>query len=193
MITMEFDELKKIWDSQNNRSLYALDEEALHRRILSKKKKTGYVASKAELIMIGSNVLAVGIIIGSLIINKNGNFYTYLLATGMAMVAMLVLMSRLRRINAKDRFESTMLGDLNHAIKNVRYSLWFSRSMQWVLLFIAVFTTLSVWDKGTEWWKLILVIAFFMVCYIASRRENGCIRSEMSRLIRLRDNLQREE
>ena len=34
---MEFDELKKIWDSQNNEVLYAINEKALHDRIRTKK------------------------------------------------------------------------------------------------------------------------------------------------------------
>ena len=36
---MEFDELKQVWDSQNNELLYAINEQALHNRILSKKKQ----------------------------------------------------------------------------------------------------------------------------------------------------------
>ncbi len=36
MITMEFDEMKKIWDAQNNQPLYVIDEKALHNRIQSK-------------------------------------------------------------------------------------------------------------------------------------------------------------
>src|SRR5690349_6966310 len=38
MITMEFDEIKKIWDAQNNQPLYVIDEKALHNRIQSKMK-----------------------------------------------------------------------------------------------------------------------------------------------------------
>jgi hypothetical protein len=36
MITMEFDEMKKIWDAQNNQPLYVLDEKALHNRFSGK-------------------------------------------------------------------------------------------------------------------------------------------------------------
>src|SRR4051812_47574418 len=43
MITMEFDEMKKIWDSQNNEPLYAINEKALYNRILSKKKQAHHI------------------------------------------------------------------------------------------------------------------------------------------------------
>src|SRR4051812_1101237 len=36
MRTMEFDEMKKIWDAQNNQPLYVIDEKGLHNRIQSK-------------------------------------------------------------------------------------------------------------------------------------------------------------
>ena len=35
---MEFDEMKKIWDSQTNQTLYSIDENALYNRILSRRK-----------------------------------------------------------------------------------------------------------------------------------------------------------
>ena len=34
---MEFEELKKIWDTQNNKPMFIIDEEALHRTIQKKK------------------------------------------------------------------------------------------------------------------------------------------------------------
>ena len=38
MITMEFDELKKVWDSQNKEPMYVIDEQALHQAHSYQKK-----------------------------------------------------------------------------------------------------------------------------------------------------------
>ena len=46
---MEFEELKKIWDTQNNQPMYAINEEALHNRILTKKRKTNKISSKIRM------------------------------------------------------------------------------------------------------------------------------------------------
>ena len=43
MTIMEFEDLQKIWDTQNNKPMYVINEEALHRRILSKKNKASLV------------------------------------------------------------------------------------------------------------------------------------------------------
>jgi len=37
---MEFKEMKKIWDTQNDEALYVINEDALHRRIKAKKMGT---------------------------------------------------------------------------------------------------------------------------------------------------------
>ena len=49
---MEFDEMKKIWDSQNNEPLYGINEKALHNRILSKKKQAHHITNISELLAI---------------------------------------------------------------------------------------------------------------------------------------------
>ncbi len=33
---MEFEEMKKIWNTQNKKNIYVFDEEALHRRVIKK-------------------------------------------------------------------------------------------------------------------------------------------------------------
>ena len=53
---MEFDELKQVWDSQNNELLYAINEQALHNRILSKKKQAYHITNVSELLMIIVNM-----------------------------------------------------------------------------------------------------------------------------------------
>ena len=61
---MEFEELQKIWDSQNNRPVYAIDEKALHNRILSKKRQAYHITNTTELLLIIVNVAAGGLILG---------------------------------------------------------------------------------------------------------------------------------
>ncbi len=41
---MEFDEMKQIWDSQNNKLMYGIDEKALHNRILTKKRQAFHIS-----------------------------------------------------------------------------------------------------------------------------------------------------
>ena len=53
---MEFDEMKKIWDAQNNQPLYVMDENALYKRIQSKMNSLLHVTSTSELGLIVINL-----------------------------------------------------------------------------------------------------------------------------------------
>src|SRR5678810_945300 len=66
MITMEFEELKKIWDAQNGQPLYAINEKAMYNLILSKKKQAHHITNISELI-----IIIVYIITGSLVLGMN--------------------------------------------------------------------------------------------------------------------------
>lgn len=58
---MEFDEIKKIWDAQNNQPLYVIDEKALHNRIQSKMKDVLLRANVNEWGVIIINLCTAGI------------------------------------------------------------------------------------------------------------------------------------
>jgi hypothetical protein len=48
---MEFEELRKIWDAQNNQPLYAINEKAMYNLILSKKKQAHHITNISELLI----------------------------------------------------------------------------------------------------------------------------------------------
>lgn len=189
---MEFEDMKRIWDTQNNEPVYAINEETLRRRIAGKKKHTRRATSLTELIVIVANILAAGIIIISGIMEGEHSTFAYLAAAVMLLIAIFMTVSRIRRMKAQDRFESSILGDLDHAIANAQYQVWFSRTVRWGLFPIAAFTTLAVWDDGTAWWKLLLVLGFFVLTYFLSGKEYEWIVRKKNKLVALRDNLQRE-
>lgn len=192
MITMEFEEMKRIWDSQNNEPVYAINEEALRKRIADKKKHVSYTTGLSELIIIGANILAAGIVVVSGALKGESNTFVYLLTIVMILTAVFMTISRVRRMRSENRFESTMLGDLDHAIANARYQVWLGRAGQWGLLPIALFTTLSAWQDGTTWWKLLLVLAFFIGGYFLSGKEYKYVKHKKDKLEALRDNLQKQ-
>ena len=66
MITMEFEEMKKIWDAQNNEILYGINEKAMHNHILSKKKQAHHITNISELL-----IIIVYIITGSVVLGMN--------------------------------------------------------------------------------------------------------------------------
>ncbi|HLX91226.1 MAG TPA: hypothetical protein VKR32_06060 [Puia sp.] len=161
MKIMEFDELKKIWDGQNNKPLYVLDEKALHNRIQSKMNKGLRIANISELVLI---IVYLGA--GSLMISLNGfksgaNIFMYVEAVWMFATVAYVVMGRIRRIKASRRFDRSVDGDLNHAIALATYQLRLSQITIWNLLPMGAIMIFS----GLEAGKLLKVSAVILVSF----------------------------
>jgi len=91
---MEFDELKKIWDSQNNEPLYGFNEKALHNRILSKKRQAYHITNISEFLGIIANISAGAFILGVTFFKQSGNISMYFLSAWMVISGLYFLDSR---------------------------------------------------------------------------------------------------
>jgi len=140
---MEFDEMKKIWDAQNNQPLYVIDEKALHNRIQSKMNKGLRVANISESMLIIVNLGA-----GSLMLSLNGcksgaNIFMYVESAWMFATVVYVVVSRIRRIKAGRRFDRSIHGDLDHGIHLINYQMRISQITRWNLLPMGAILILS--------------------------------------------------
>lgn len=172
MITMKFEEMKKIWDEQNQQSLYAINEEALHDHTRAKKQSAKHTSNFSEIFLIIANIAATAIILVSSFIKNNGNIYIYVLAGLMVITAVFVFVGRMRRKKRESNFEQSMLGDLNHAIANAAFQVRLSQIMRWYILPVGVLTTLAVWQNETQIWVLFLILLFFGIAWLAGGWEH---------------------
>ncbi|MBT1705855.1 hypothetical protein [Chryseosolibacter indicus] len=187
---MEFDEMKMIWDAQNNKPLYTIDEEGLYKHIVSKKKKARHITNVSELLLIVAN-LASGVLIAAL--NFFGEHATpigYAIAVWMLGTALYVLVSRIRRINQQHQFDRSMMGDLRHAVSDATYQVRLSLLMRWNMLPIAVFTFVGLWNGAKSIWIAIGALIFFGIVYYASRWEHSIYKSRKRELEALQKMLQ---
>lgn len=173
MITMKFDELQKIWDSQNNQPLYIINEKAMHNHIQSKMKQASHITNISELLII---ILYIGV--GSFILALNlfkesGNISMYLVAAWMLATALYVLVSRIRRIKENHRFDRSMHGDLHHAISVATYQVRLSQIMRWNMLPVVALTLLGIWEGGKSFWVAGFLLIFFALAYYASGWEHN--------------------
>lgn len=187
---MEFEELQKIWDTQNNQPLYALNEKAMYNRILSKKKKAYHIANISELLLIVVYIGAGSFILGVNLFNQSESVFMYLLSVWMFGSALYSLVSRIRRIKGNRRFDRSMRGDLEHAISIATYQVRLSWIMRWNTLPIAALTILGVWQSGTPLWVVALLLIFFVLgnyasgwehnIYIARKRELEILQTKLA-------------
>src|SRR5579872_36370 len=115
MITMEFDEMKQIWDTQNSQPFYVIDEKAMQNRL--QRKRHSVFTSISEWILIVSYLGVVTVLVGvNLFVLPKANIFLYLEAAWMFSTVVVLVVSQFRRIKAGHRFDRSIHGDLDHGI-----------------------------------------------------------------------------
>ena len=190
---MEFEELQQIWDLQNNQPMYAINEKALHNRILSKKKQTYHITNVSELLLIMVNIGAGCIILGMNFYGQPGSIFMYLLSAWMFGTALYVLVSRIRRIQGDRRFDRSVRGDLHHAISVATYQLSLSQIMRWNILPIGSLVLLGIWGGGKSVWVAVLTVIAFSLAYHAGAWEHSIYKARKRELEILQNKLENEK
>jgi hypothetical protein len=190
---MEFEEMKKIWDSQNNEPIYGINEKALHNRILSKKKQGYQITNISELLSIVAYTITGCFILGMNLHSHSGNVFMYILSAWMLGSALWLLQSRIRRINGDHRFDRSMLGDLAHAVSMATYQVRLSLLIRWNILPIGTLILLGLWDGGKSVWILLGILAFFILTNYTSGWEHNIYKARKRELEILQDKLANED
>ena len=186
---MEFEQLQKIWDAQNNQPLYTINEKAMYNIILSKKKQAHHITNASELLLIIVNILSGSFV---LVVNyfRQGNIFLYLSAAWMFGSALFILLSRIKRKKGDSQFDRSMQGDLNHAISVATHQVYISEIMRWNILPIAGFCLLGLWDGGKPVWIVAAVLIFFALTFYASRWEHNIYKRKKRELEILKNKLE---
>jgi hypothetical protein len=193
MITMEFDEIKKVWDSQNNEAIYGINEKVLHNRIVAKKNQSYHITNVSELLAIIVNFGAGCFILAFNLYKESTNIILYLLAAWMFVTALYVLVSRARRINGEQTFDRSVLGDLRHAIAVATYQVRLSFLLRWNIVPIGILIVLSIWDSGRSVWLAIGVMIFLFITNYFAGWEHNYYKSRKRELETLLSKLNTEE
>jgi len=167
---MEFDEMKKIWDAQNNQPLYVIDEKALHKRIQAKMNGVRHMASLSELFSIVVNLGSGGLLLvlsrlklwGNVFLNPAVFLYP---AVWNFVTAVYMVVSRIRRIKASRRFDRSIHGDLNHAISLAGYQVRLTRIMYWNVLPSGASFLFMGWKGWTLIYTSAVILGSFVLAY----------------------------
>lgn len=158
---MEFDEMQRIWDAQNNQSLYVIDEKALHKRVQSKMNSILHLTSISEWLLILINLGTGAILLGPNFSKPGRNIFLCLEAVWMFGIVVYLVISRIRRIRASRQFNRSIRGDLDHTISLASYQMHISQIVRWNFLPLGAVMILSGWESG----HLIKISALILVSY----------------------------
>jgi hypothetical protein len=183
---MEFDDMKKIWDTQNNEPLYVLDEPALHNRIRVKKRKALHITNFSELLAIVVNVSAGGFVLGLSLYNRSANVYMYLMAAWLFITAAYCIIGRVRRLRSNTKFDRSVLGDIDEAIAVTTYQVRFSGLLRWNIVPMGILIVLGLWGGDRSIWLVVGLLVFFAITWYASGWEHNYYKSRRNEVQQLR-------
>ena len=188
---MEFEEMKKIWDTQNKEPIYAINEQTLHRRVVKKNIGIKRMANMSEwgLLFISLTVALLMIVEGVL----DNELYQLPQGAIFLIVAGYIYWDRKKRLEAEGQSDRTLLGDLEQAIRTIDHHIKRQRNFIWWFILPAAITVLISWAytyQGKPWWLWPLVMASFAFSYWLVGKELRCkILPKKEDLISLRNML----
>ncbi len=191
---MEFEDMKKIWDEQNNENIYAINESELHRRVIRKKNRVKRMINKFEVTLLIAMICAglLTTIIGIL----HNQLYKLLDALIFFMVAGYIYKSRRDRIKYEGQSNLSLLDDLEQTIRSLDYHA--KRQKYFILWYmLPIFFTIIInatFSYSKPWWLWVIFLAFFAFAYWAVKKELRCrILPKKEDLLHLRSLLLKDE
>jgi len=185
---MEFDEMKKIWNEQTKQTMYAIDEDALHRRIKAKGNRAERTANMNEFGLMGIAVITASI----LLLIKTPNTYNMMAAAGMLLMGVYVLIGRIRRLRKDRQFDRDMLGELDRAISNVQNEVFRARTfIWWMILPVAIPMVVRILQGEASFWQILVIVGASILgllvtrwdlkrCQIPRKRELEVLREKLT-------------
>ncbi len=186
---MEFEQMKKIWDTQSNEVLFVLNEQALHNRIVAKKAQAGRITRVSEILAIIVNLIGGGFVLGMNLLSRNVSLWMNAMAGWMFMTAIYVIVNRIKRLAGDRRFDRSIAGDLDHAIATATYQVRFSYILRLNAVPIAIFLLGGMWETRMSIWLSAALLAFFALTFYVSGWEHNFYERRRQELELLRGKL----
>ena len=159
---MEFDEMQKIWDTQNDELPYVIDEKVLQKRI--QRKRHSVLVNISDWLSIIGYLVSTSLLAGRHPFTPGANIFLYLAAVWSFAIVVYLVVSHIRRITVSRRFDRSIHGDLDHAIYLISYQMRTSLVLRWHLLPLGAIMIFSCWKAG----KLFFVSAIISVIVLVN-------------------------
>jgi divalent metal cation (Fe/Co/Zn/Cd) transporter len=174
---MDFEQMQFVWDEQKQRQVFALDLEALHESVRSRGRRIERSVESMEIGMILISSFMVVFFSWESFAGSGSGPDVFAAAVLLAVVVYLVAV-RLRRRARERSWEPSLLGDLDHALAQVDYSIQSIRTMPlWFFapaLATVIVTYAAAWERKPSWLWLLVLAAFPLGIYV-SRIELRCL------------------
>jgi len=171
MSNMDFEDIQSLWNSQNDKDHFAINQEALHTTIRQKGKNINRLVQFFEWVMMGINfAVALWLLYAHPITNETG--YRLILPIAYLAFAVIALVFRLRRRQEEKHFPHTILGELDKALSQIDYLIRQGYAVTWwyMMPFVLVIG-ITAWFNTKYWPALVFTVLLIPVSYLGVRWE----------------------
>ncbi len=191
---MKFEDMKKIWDEQREEHVYVINEQQLHENIKARKQGASRMVNKIELFLLAVNGITGATLITLNYLDRSGDvLFGTLMGLFLLGVAVFILARRRKRLRHENRFDRTMLGDINHAIENATYQVRLSYAMLLTVVPVFAIAFLGAWKEGKSPLVLGFIAIMFVLAFLLGRWEHrGLHVARKKRLEAIREKLTSE-
>jgi hypothetical protein len=165
---MDFKDLQKVWNAQTKEPMYVIDEQVLYRQIRRRARKVECLASVNEWgLMIISLLTSIALL-------WIGNDLTYRILAALTMLGTGIYVARQRYVRLRQLREqpTTIVEELDLALKNATYMVRFAQTfVYWFLLPTASVTVLRMAQREVAASHWLLILGSFVVAFLLARWE----------------------
>lgn len=189
---MNFEEMKVIWDSQNEEPMYAINQTALRASIKRKTRGFKRLVLFFEFVMILASFGGGAVFLLKPLI-EGTNYHQIISALIFFGASMIFFKSIIRRGKTEGAFEQTLLGDLEKALWQVKHHISRSRSLR--LGFILPCCIAVLIDFGFEFhvdriWMVVLFLVLLGAATLGIEKEiRHCYMPRLQKLETLKETL----
>ncbi len=153
---MDFEQMRVIWDSQNEQPLYVLDQQALHATVRRKGRCIEKSVKTFEGLMIAILLAVAVILVGKRVLS--GPEWQTSMVIGAALTLLVAVVAavnlalgRARRLKRERVFDESIVGDIDKALSQVDYQVARLKNIHyWFLLPMAAMIGTSFMMRGVS-------------------------------------------
>ena len=169
---MKFEEIKTIWETQNSKPMYTLNESLLYHQVIDRQRRVKHFMRVSELLLIlvylGSAIFILGSTLGT-----SNNISLLILSVWLFISGSWILYQRYRRLRGDDNFDRSLQGEVMYALSIANYQVRLAHLGRWNAIPTGALTLLALWESGKSTWWLMAIILLFVLSYVASGWETS--------------------
>ena len=172
---MNLEDMKKIWDSDSNQTLYVIDQhkmdQIVNKKSINANRRVNYVENIIIILNIGIPIIIFALTKGS---DKVG-FGEY--SIGLLTLSTAVGTYYYKRVRLANQLNEgdSILNNLDQAINNATYQSKLSNFLLiWYILGVATLSVINLILEDTNIWLIVMMIFIFIVALAVGRWEQRC-------------------